>query len=113
MDNRWLKLTDIHQLPEIAAQSAHRPQVLFKHSTRCSISTMALTRLQSLGDDFYAKADFYYLDLIAHRDISNAIAEDFHVHHESPQIVVLKNGDATYDASHMEIVVAELLQEIQ
>ncbi len=113
MDNRWLKLTDIQQLSQIVNQSAHRPQVLFKHSTRCSISTMALTRLQSLGDDFYSKADFYYLDLIAHRDISNAIANDFHVHHESPQIVVLRNGDATYDASHLEITVAELIQEVQ
>ena len=73
---------------------------------------MALNRLMRLESDFYQQADFYYLDLIAHRDVSAAIAERYHVHHESPQVIILKQGDATYDASHTEIAVAELMSEV-
>ncbi|MFM1791884.1 MAG: hypothetical protein RLZZ252_238 [Bacteroidota bacterium] len=112
MDSRWLNLTEPEQLKQIVSDSNHRTQVLFKHSTRCSISTMALNRLKSLSDDFYLKADFYYLDLIAYRNISNAIAEDFHVFHESPQVIVIKNGEAIFDASHMEITTESLLTEL-
>lgn len=112
MDNRWRILNSLEQLPSIAAASNHRPQVLFKHSTRCSISSMALNRLLDLGDDFYEKVDFHYLDLIAYREVSNAIAEQFHVFHESPQVILLKNGEVTYDASHMEVSASQLKSEI-
>ena len=108
----WKKLTNSSQLEEIKALSKEKPVLIFKHSTRCSISTMAMNRLLRLEDAFYQQADFYYLDLIAHRDVSAAIAERYHVHHESPQVIILKQGDATYDASHMEISVAELTSEI-
>jgi bacillithiol system protein YtxJ len=111
MNPNWLELKAVGELPGIVLKSAERPQVLFKHSTRCSISTMALNRLMKLDDAFFSQADFYYLDLIAHRDVSAAIADTFDVHHESPQVVVVVNGEATYDASHMEITVAELLTE--
>jgi bacillithiol system protein YtxJ len=112
MSPKWKTLEHIAALDAIAEHSFSKPQVLFKHSTRCSISTMALNRLVRLDDVFYQQADFYYLDLIAHRDVSAAIAERFHVHHESPQVIVLKQGDATYDASHMEITTAELIEEV-
>ena len=113
MSPNWKPLEHLTQLDAITEQSFQKPQVLFKHSTRCSISTMALNRLMRLNTDFYQQADFYYLDLIAHRDVSAAIAERYHVHHESPQVIILKQGDATYDASHMEITVDELLSEVQ
>ncbi|MEY4041596.1 MAG: bacillithiol system redox-active protein YtxJ [Bacteroidetes bacterium] len=112
MNSNWHELTAVGELPEIVLKSAERPQVLFKHSTRCSISTMALNRLMKLDDAFYSQADFYYLDLIAHRDVSAAIADTFDVHHESPQVVVVVNGEATYDASHMEITVSDLMSEV-
>ena len=112
MNPNWHELSTVSELPEIVLKSAIRPQVLFKHSTRCSISSMALNRLMKLEDAFYAQADFYYLDLIAHRDVSAAIADTFDVHHESPQVLVVINGEATYDASHMEITVSDLLAEV-
>ena len=112
MNPNWHELSTVSELPEIVLKSASRPQVLFKHSTRCSISSMALNRLIKLEDAFYAQADFYYLDLIAHRDVSAAIADTFDVHHESPQVLVVINGEATYDASHMEITVPDLLAEV-
>lgn len=112
MSPKWKHLEQVALLDAITEQSFSKPQVLFKHSTRCSISTMAMNRLLRLEDAFYQQADFYYLDLIAHRDVSAAISERYHVHHESPQVVILKQGDATYDASHSEISVAKLTSEI-
>jgi len=112
MSPKWKPLEQVDALDAITEHSFAKPQVLFKHSTRCSISTMAMNRLLRLEDAFYQQADFYYLDLIAHRDVSAAIAERYHVHHESPQVIILKQGDATYDASHMEITVSELVSEV-
>lgn len=112
MSPKWKILEQVEALDVITEHSFSKPQVLFKHSTRCSISTMALNRLVRLEDAFYQQADFHYLDLIAHRDVSAAIVERYHVHHESPQVIVLKQGDATYDASHMEITTGELIEEI-
>ena len=94
----WITLDNSALLDKIAEQSFSRPQLVFKHSTRCSISSIAKARLDKsdLDNDF----DCYYLDLIAHRDISSAIAEKFSVHHESPQVILIRNGECFYDESH-------------
>lgn len=112
MDAKWKTLTSIDQLTDVINSSVEKPVLLFKHSTRCSISSMALNRLKSLPDNFYESADFYYLDLIAHRDVSNAIAEKLSVYHESPQIVLVKNKECILDASHLEISTKEILEQI-
>lgn len=112
MNAHWQELVEIGSLPEIVTKSAARPQVLFKHSTRCSISTMALNRLERLDVSFYEQADFYYLDLLAHRDISLAIENEFNVQHQSPQVIIIINGVARYDVSHGEINVASLFLEV-
>ena len=106
----WKNLTSINQLEAIAADSFNTPQVLFKHSTRCSISSMALNRLESSTPP--EGVDFYLLDLLQHRDISAAIAEKFKVHHESPQDLVIINGECTYDESHMGISMDEIAEQI-
>jgi bacillithiol system protein YtxJ len=105
----WKNLTQIDQLEAIAADSFNTPQVLFKHSTRCSISSMALNRLESSTPP--NGVDFYLLDLLQHRDISGAIAQKFNVHHESPQVLVIKNGECTYDESHMGISMDEIIEQ--
>jgi bacillithiol system protein YtxJ len=104
----WIPLTSDAQLDEIVAKSAEKPQVIFKHSTRCSISSVAQQRLQKakLPEDI----DFYYLDLLAYRSISNKIAEIFQVHHESPQVLVIKDGKCIYDESHLAISVDDILE---
>jgi hypothetical protein len=112
MLNGWKNLTQISEVDDAVAHSSIKPVVFFKHSTRCSISNMALNRLKSVEPEVLETAEFYYLDLIAHRDVSNYIAEKLDVHHESPQIVIVRDGDCTYDASHMEIEVKELISEI-
>ncbi len=105
----WKNLTSIDQLEAIASESFNLPQVLFKHSTRCSISSMALNRLE--GSAPPAGVVFYLLDLLQHRNISAAIAEKFKVHHESPQVLVIINGECTYDESHMGISMDEIIEQ--
>ena len=105
----WKNLTSIDQLETITANSFNTPQVLFKHSTRCSISSMALNRLESSTPP--TGIDFYLLDLLQHRDISAAIADRFKVHHESPQVLVIRSGECTYDESHMGISMDEIAEQ--
>lgn len=106
----WIQLTTTAQLDSIKEKSHQVPQVIFKHSTRCSISSMALGRLERAKVP--ENADFYYLDLITHRNISQKIAEDFKVHHESPQVLIIKNGECTYDESHMGITMDEIASQV-
>lgn len=105
----WIPLNTLEQLDEIAAQSKQEPVLIFKHSTRCSISDMAKGRLDR-SNGFQAKS--YYLDLIAHRDISNEIAVRFKVHHESPQIILLHQGACVFDESHNGIMTEEIEEQI-
>jgi bacillithiol system protein YtxJ len=107
----WIQLTSENQLQEIKDNSKTKPQVIFKHSIRCSISSMALSRLERTYTEM--NADFYLLDLITYRGISNKIAEEFKVHHESPQILVIINGECTYDESHSAINMDEIEEQTQ
>ena len=107
----WIELTDLNQLDEIAATSNEKPVVIFKHSTRCSISRMALKQFER-EFDLENVVDAYFLDLIAHRDISNEIAERFNVYHESPQLILIKNGKAVYDVSHSDIDAIALKEKV-
>jgi len=106
----WTDLTTDAQLDDIKALSAKQPVVIFKHSTRCSISIMAQNRLQKLDNTHGAV--FYYLDLLNYRPLSNRIADEYAVHHESPQVLLIVNGECVYDESHNGITVAELEEQI-
>ena len=103
-------MTNAAQLPELISKSHTRPQVIFKHSTRCSISAVAMQRLKRgmVPGEF----DFYYLDLIAYRSLSNQVADQFDVTHESPQILVIRNGECVYDESHMSISADEIIENL-
>lgn len=98
---KWNYLTDESQLEAIRELSKSIPQVIFKHSTRCSISSMAKSRLERSIEPEHIQ--FHFLDLIAHRSLSSRIAEEFNVYHESPQVLVIINGECTYDESHSGI----------
>ncbi len=100
----WKKLDNVAALDTIEADSKNKTVVIFKHSTSCSISAMALNRLErSWKEEEMENTDAYYLDLLSYRDISNAIAQKFGIEHQSPQILVIKGGVCTYDNSHMGI----------
>ncbi len=104
----WIHLTDEEQLKQIISKSQIRSQVIFKHSTRCSISSVALQRLQKVAQP--SDIDFYFLDLLSYRSLSNKIAEVFGVPHESPQVLVIKEGQCVYEESHMGISMNEIVE---
>jgi len=104
----WIPLQSEDQLQEIIEKSENRPQVIFKHSTRCSISSMVRNRLEK--SDQPDNIDFYYLDLIKYRGLSNQIAEKFKIHHESPQVIVLKDGQPVYNEDHSAIHMEDIIE---
>ncbi len=104
----WIALQTEAQLEEIRAKSTDRPQLIFKHSTRCSTSALVKSRLERVAPP--DSIDFYYLDLISYRPVSNKVADTFQVHHESPQILLIRNGQCIYDESHMGISMDEVIR---
>lgn len=106
----WERLESLDQLNVIKEESKTQPILIFKHSTRCSISSMALSRLEREWNSELDQLKAYYLDLITFRQISNTIENAFGVYHESPQVLIIKNGECIYDASHMSISVNNLKQ---
>jgi bacillithiol system protein YtxJ len=105
----WIQLTTETQLQQIRDYSTARPQVIFKHSSRCSISSMAKNRLER--DAQPPDIDFYFLDLLAHRQLSHKVADVFKITHESPQVLLIKNGQCVYDESHSGITMNEILEK--
>ena len=103
----WIPLQTENQLTEIRERSAGRPQVIFKHSTRCSTSAMVKNRLERARTP--EAIDFYYLDLLNYRPVSNKIATDFNVPHQSPQVLLIRNGECIYDESHIGITMADIV----
>lgn len=99
----WLALTDRTQLEEIIKISDAKPVLIFKHSTRCGTSRMALRNFESDFDIPVTKIDTYFLDLLNFRALSNDITEKFKVAHQSPQVLVIKNGKSVYNDSHYSI----------
>jgi len=93
-----------------AIKQQHGYSLIFKHSTRCSISMMAKRRFEMDMDKLPADMPLYFLDLIKYRDLSALVAQDFHVHHESPQMLLIKDGDCILDQSHGGISVDETLE---
>ena len=108
----WNDFTTEDQIDTIIKDSFGVPQLIFKHSTRCSISSMALNRFERQWDLANERVKPFYLDLIAYRKISNAIAEKFHILHESPQLLLIKNGECIYDTSHNDISVENFKDHI-
>ena len=107
----WTQLQSPDQLNEIKNLPGY--SLIFKHSTRCSISMMAKRRFELDWDSLPEELPLYFLDLIQYREISNQIAQLFHVHHESPQLLLIKDGECILDQSHGGISVDEALTMIQ
>jgi len=107
----WIPLTNLMQLEAIITGSFEKPVAIFKHSTRCSISRFALKQFENQFDANDA-VDLYFLDLIEHREVSNQIASRFGVVHQSPQLVLIKNGQSVYDVSHSDIDAKDLAERL-
>ena len=106
----WIPINSPEQLEEIRIRSVQTPQLIFKHSTRCVISVMIKNRLER--SEIPSGVDFYYLDLLQYRPISNLIADSFSVHHQSPQILLIQNGECVYEESQNAITMDEIIEQI-
>jgi bacillithiol system protein YtxJ len=106
----WQNISTIDAVNQIKNNEGF--SVIFKHSTRCSVSLMAKKRFEYEWDAIPASTPIYFLDLIKHRDVSALIAEIFQVYHESPQALLIKNGECVLDSSHSEIDAEEIAEVI-
>ncbi|MEC8274053.1 MAG: bacillithiol system redox-active protein YtxJ [Bacteroidota bacterium] len=97
----WINLTTMSELDKIKEDSFQNLQFIFKHSTRCSISKMVLSRFKSTNDS--VSLSVYLLDLLNYRYLSNQIADSFNIKHESPQLLVIKDGECCKHSSHTSI----------
>jgi bacillithiol system protein YtxJ len=100
---QWEQLTDVNQLDAILEESKNQPVAIFKHSTSCGISHHVKSTLEEDWDFDEKEVKVYYLDLLAYRPISNEVARKFNVIHQSPQFILIKNGEAIKDWSHYSI----------
>lgn len=100
---RWGMLENEEQVQDLIGSSNQSPQVIYKHSTRCSVSFFALQNLQSLSEEAWGKADYHMLDVISSRSVSQFVSEKLGVRHESPQVLVLKDGEVVWDGSHYQV----------
>jgi bacillithiol system protein YtxJ len=104
----WTPLTSLSQLEEIKKLSKTAPIAIFKHSTRCGISSMVIKRFEkSFGEDL-KNLKVYYLDVLNYRDISDEVGYEFQVMHQSPQLLVIKDGVVVANASHYDITSIDL-----
>ena len=108
----WINLENLKQLDDINAQSFSIPVVIFKHSTSCSVSRMALKNFEREFDISNSTIVLYFLDLLSFRAISNQIALDYQVVHQSPQLILIKNAVSVYNVSHSDIDAQDLKNQI-
>lgn len=103
----WIELNQSEQISEI--KNKEKASLIFKHSTRCSISKMALKFFERDWKEEQV-IDCYFLDILSNRNLSNQVAEAFHVYHESPQLIVIRNSECILDSSHSDISVEEVIE---
>jgi bacillithiol system protein YtxJ len=109
----WHTINDELQVEEIKQKSFECPVLVFKHSTSCSISAASLGRIERAWDTDKAKSiEPFFLDLIRYRSISNKIARDFEVEHQSPQVLLIQNGECIYNTSHFDIRFDEIVSQV-
>jgi bacillithiol system protein YtxJ len=99
----WNQLISQEQFEEAIQRSATKPQFFFKHSTRCIISKMALKEFERSGVIHSIKADFFLLDLLNYRGISNEISQRLNIIHQSPQAILISKNEVLYQETHEKI----------
>lgn len=104
----WIPLTSLKQLEEIKEQSNNNAVLVFKHSTRCGISSMVIKQFEKLFTEEHKNLKVYYLDLLNYRNISDELGYTFQVMHQSPQLIVVRNGVSVHNASHYDITQTNL-----
>jgi bacillithiol system protein YtxJ len=103
MNKNWSNLTDENQIAEIIALSSSIPVYIFKHSTTCGISAQAKENVEISFKNTDKPLSFYYLDLLKYRSVSNEVASRLNVHHQSPQLILIHDGEVAFTTSHHKI----------
>lgn len=109
----WIALNTEQQIEQIAEVSKTMPCLIFKHSTRCSISTTAKSRLERNWNFSVAEITPYYLDLLSYRPVSDKVAAFFDVEHQSPQVLLIIDGECVYEETHNAISVADIAEQLE
>lgn len=109
----WKPISESEDLKSIMLRSERKPQLIYKHSTRCSVSFLAQQEVNSVSDQIRENADLYLVDVIQQRDLSNEIAAEWRIRHESPQLIVLKDREVLWNGSHWDVKGENILDVLQ
>lgn len=113
LEGHWNRLADEQQIEEIIQQSRQKPQLIYKHSYRCGVCAFSKSELDSAAVTVTSQADMYFVDVINSRKVSNKIAEEFGVRHESPQVLLLVDGEVAWHKSHGSIKADSLISSLK
>lgn len=107
--NMWNKLSDIDEFQSILKQSKERPQLIYKHSPSCSVSFLSKQDLDANGKKLTDLADLHIVNVIGQRELSNTIASELNIRHESPQGFLIKDGEVVWHGSHWQVNAEKIL----
>lgn len=108
----WVPFQEPEQLSQLIKKSHEKPQVIYKHSTRCGVSAMALSNLHQVDSEVAEKADFHFLNVISHRTLSQHVSEELRVRHESPQLLIIQKGALVWSGSHYQVSASAIEAQI-
>ena len=111
MRTNWVEVTDKDAIEKIIHRSNRIPQFIFKHSTRCPISSRAYSQISSVTDEISADVEINYVDVIAYRDVSQEIADKLGIEHESPQLLLVESNKVIWDVSHYDIEADDIIKK--
>lgn len=103
MHPEWVKTDNSLDIDQLMEESKKTPILLFKHSTTCGISAASKAGLEENYEKYLNNTYFYYIDLLKYRKLSDKVAEELGVLHQSPQIILLMNGEVKFHTSHQGI----------
>jgi len=109
----WNRLTDEKRIDDIIEESYKKPQLIYKHSNRCSTCWFSKSELENSAGEISSKASMHFVDVVASRSVSNKLAEVLNVRHESPQAILVKDGKAVWDTSHGSIKGKKVLDQLK
>lgn len=111
-DDIWNTVTEPAQVDEIIKTSETKPQLIYKHSHRCSVCFVARGNLESASEDILAYADMHFLNVVRNRESSDRVATELNVRHESPQVILIDKGEVVWHASHGSIDSDHIMDEL-
>lgn len=106
----WEMISDSSQVEPIIEASKEKPQLIYKHSHRCSVCFVARGELEQSAEDIKEHADMYFVNVVRNRDASNKIASELDVRHESPQAILINKGEVVWHGSHGSINAGAMLE---